>query len=273
VNTGSGPSQAVNALDARRRSRGPGCVSTLALDQLALGELPEPARAALLSHLGTCADCARVSAALAEEQTHFLAEVALPTLAAQTLAEAARAPRTMWSRVRRFLMPLAAAGVASAAALAIFVATPGDGARSKGDFSLSTYVLHAERSGPGQSHLGEPLHPGDRLQFRYNGTKPGHLAVVAVDAAGQVSLYFPGGATTAPVAAGRDVPMSSAVELDDSLGPELIIGVRCESVMATEEILAAVRKAAGPRPDLANLPALHLPCAEVRQSIDKRPRP
>jgi hypothetical protein len=268
----SASSDRPNPLDAGRRRRGPACVSDLSLDRLALDELAADERGTVTAHLAGCADCAAASARLIEDRSVFAREVAVANLAADALSRAQPRPaRRAW---RWLVAPLGLLAV-GAAGLALF-ARPAD-FRSKGDFSLSPYVLHPESASDGTLHLGEPLHPGDRLQFRYNGGKGGHLAVVAVDSTGKVSVYYPPGPLAAPVEPGHDVPLSSAVELDGTLGREVIVGVRCDGPIPVAEIASAMRKAA----DAARargvaateLGPLGLPCAETRYQIAKQPRP
>jgi hypothetical protein len=257
-------------LDAGRRRRGPDCASDLSLDRLALGELGAEERTALAAHLSGCADCAAANARLAEQRALFDRQELIPNLAADALMRAQSQRRRTW----RWLVAPLGLVAASAAAFALFV-TPAPESRTKGEFSLSPYVLHAESASAGALHLGEPLHPGDRLQFRYNGGKAGHLAIVSVDATGEVSVYYPPGPMTAPVEAGNDIPLTSAVELDETLGREVIIGVRCEKPTAVAEIAGALRKAV----DTARLRGvsvtepgpLGLPCAETRHLIVKQP--
>lgn len=260
-------------LDAGRRRRGPECVSDLSLDRLALGELGASEAAAVNGHLASCADCAAAGARLGEDRTLFARESNVANLAADALMRAERRPsRRGW----RWLLAPAGLLAAGAAALVMFV-RPESAVRTKGEFSLSPYVLHAERDLAGTLHLGEPLHPGDRIQFRYNGARAGHLAIVSVDATGEVSTYYPPGDLAAPVEAGQDMPLVSAVELDGTLGAEVIVGVRCERPTAVAEIAAAARKAAaaararGASP--TDLGPLGLPCAETRHQIAKQPRP
>jgi hypothetical protein len=264
-------SDRMNPLDAQRRRRGPTCLSDLSLDRLALNELGDQERAALTAHLADCPDCAAANTRLAEERALFAREAALANLAADALIRAQRQPaRRSW----RWLVAPLGALAAGAAAFALFV-RPSPEFRSKGEFSLSSYVLHPERGGAGTLHLGEPLHPGDRLQFRYNGGKGGHLAIVAVDQSGEVSVYYPPGAMAAPVEAGTDLPLSSAVELDSTLGQEVIVGVRCERPIAVAEIAGATRQAARAArargAAATELGPLGLPCAETRHRIDKQP--
>jgi hypothetical protein len=241
---------------------------------MALGELSESERVALEGHLGGCPDCAQASARLAEDRAAFVREASVANLAADALARAQKKEDADWRVLwKRFFLPLGV--VATMAAVSIFVGRPG--VRTKGEFSLSPYVLHPESGGNGTLHLGEPLHPGDRLQFRYNGARAGHLTIVAVDESGKVSLYYPPGPMAAPVAAGHEVPLTTSVELDGTLGREVIVGVRCEAQLPVEVITDAARRAAdGARARGAaptDLGPLGLPCAETRHQITKQPRP
>lgn len=263
-------------LDAGRRSLGPSCVSDLVLDRVALGETTESERAAVAAHVAGCPGCAQASAALAADRAAWASEADVANLAVDVLARSQRQTKQVWRQIllRRMLTPLAMGG---AIALISFVAGPKLGTRTKGEFSLSPYVLHPENASAGGLHLGEPLHPGDQLQFRYNGGQAGYLAIVSVDANGQVSSYYPPGPTAAPVEAGRDVPLRTAVELDGTLGQEVIVGVRCQTALPLETIVGAARKAVdaararGAAP--TELGALGLPCVETRHQIAKLPRP
>jgi hypothetical protein len=259
----------------KRRSQGPTCVSDLTLDRIALGETNDQERAAVSAHLAACPACTRASEALAAERAAFAHQAAIPNLAADVLARSQRETRRVWKHVllRRMVLPLAMGlGV-----FAISLMRTKPETRTKGEFALAPYVLHPESSAAGTLHLGEPLHPGDKLQFRYSGGQAGYLAIISVDATGEVSLYYPPGAAAVPVAAGRDVALETAVELDGTLGREMIVGLRCASALPVETIRAAARKAAseararGAAP--TELGGLGLPCVETRHQIEKRARP
>jgi len=262
--------------DAQRRVRGPECVSDLTLDRLAQGEVTEGERTALVAHLAGCADCARASAALTAEREQFGREAPIANLAADALARASASAAQSWMPIllRRFFAPLAMLGAAFAFTMWW---SPRSATRTKGGFSLAPYVMHPESAGTGSLHGGEPLHPGDRLQFRYDGARGGYLTVVAVDSAGQVSVYYPPGPTAAPVAAGHDVPLSSAVELDGALGNEVIVGARCDTPVAVADVVAAARNAVARAlargAAATELGPLGLSCVETRYQIAKRPRP
>jgi hypothetical protein len=260
--------------EAQRRSQGPECASDLTLDRLILGEVDERERVLLTAHLAGCASCGGRSVALAEDRAKYVANAPLANLAADAVARAEKKNDTRTLLLRRFFLPFGLVG--AMALVSVFMAGRRE-TRTKGEFSLSAYVLHPERGGEGSLHLGDPLHPGDKLQFRYNGARNGHLAIVAVDERGEVSVYYPPQGVAAPVTAGHDVPLSSAVELDATLGREVIVGLRCEAPVPVEAIAAAARKAVADArargaaaPDLG---PLGLACAETRHQITKVPRP
>src|SRR5581483_4510485 len=78
--------------DAERRKREVGCVSSLVLDQLLLGELPTAEETALTAHLAACRTCAGTYAALTAEHQQFMREAPVASLAADALARAAAFP-------------------------------------------------------------------------------------------------------------------------------------------------------------------------------------
>jgi hypothetical protein len=265
-------------LDARRRSRGPGCASNLTLDRYLVGELAQREQQALATHLAGCPTCADVYGALERDARRFPEEM-IPALAEAALARAASHPRSSWlAWLRKLAIPSLALGTAGAAALAISLGHPAGDTRTKGPFFLSPYVLHPEQAvAIGHIHQGEPLHPGDRLQFRYNGERGGYLALVSVDADGAVSAYYPPGPTAAPVEPGRDVALQSAIELDGSLGREVILAVRCDQPLAVAKVMQAARQAADAARTRGGAPTdlgpLGLSCDETRQVISKTAAP
>jgi hypothetical protein len=267
-------------LDAARRRRGAACLSDLTLDRLALGEISDLQRAPLLAHLSACPACEGAQRALAAERDGFAREVDVPALAADALARAARAPAVSWLRRLRLALTVTAAAAAAAAALLLvpwpggtLAPDPGQTLRRKGDLSLAVFVKHAEAEGDGLLHMGEPLHPGDRLRFQVNSDRDGHLVVLSVDAAAKVSVFYPRSGESAAVHAGGRGLLPDAIELDGTLGPEVIVALRCPSPLAPQLAAAAARRALDPR-QVATRPAaalgpLDLGCAETRYELNK----
>jgi hypothetical protein len=263
-------------ITTERRRVSDACLSDLILDQLALDELDETGRARALAHLAACAPCTAARAALEADRQAFLAQVDVPTLAADARVRATAGPRPRpaarpgWSWTRLWA-PLAIAGGLGAAALALVPFGPGPGVRTKGaGFSLAASV-QPRGAAPGtgaRPHAGEPLHAGDHLQLEIATDDAGYLIVAAVDARGTVSTYFPPGPVAERVDRGR-APLRTAVELDDTAGREIIVGLLCADPLPTARALEAVGAAVTRAGGSADVGAVDLPCRQTRYVIDK----
>jgi hypothetical protein len=94
----------------------------------------------------------------------------------------------------------------------------------------------------------------------------GHLAILSIDGRGEVSVFYPSGATTAAVNAGIDQPLGNAVELDESEGTETIVALLCETPRPLASLVTAARKAAAQ----GAVPApLRTGCVEARTGLAK----
>jgi hypothetical protein len=216
------------------RERPEACPSDLRFDALLAGELGAHARAALDTHVAGCARCRDRHAALAVERAAYLA---LHPRAELRIAHAV-APRALrW--------PLPAALLGAAAAVALFVALPAvdpsDQVRRKGAASIGFFV---ERGGTHErGRAGQSVRPGDRIRFTYSSDRPAYLAILARDAAGTVSVYFPNGDAARYVSEGYDRPLDSSVELDATLGPESVFALFCDDGFAMTEPRTALTAA------------------------------
>jgi hypothetical protein len=85
---------------------------------------------------------------------------------------------------------------------------------------------------------GQVVHPGDQLRFTVTTAAAQHLAILSLDHAGVASVYYPQGATSAPVEASRQQPLDSSVELDETLGAERIWAIFCPEAFALEPLRA-----------------------------------
>jgi len=218
-----------------RREHGEACLSDLRFDEWQAGELDADDELRAAAHVDGCERCRRRKAELDADRERFLASSPVPPVRA-TEVKSAKAPR------KTRVIPLRAwAGVAlSAAALvALFVAlSPGSrggseigggeavGDRVKGSHRLGFFVKRGSETFEGLS--GQRVLPGDQLRFVVTLRAPAHVAVLSRDGAGQASVYFPAGGTSAPrfdAAGGRG--LDGAVELDETLGRERLWGVFC----------------------------------------------
>jgi hypothetical protein len=86
---------------------------------------------------------------------------------------------------------------------------------------------------------GDPVHPGERLGFRVQSRRPGHIMIVGVDSKNAPYLCYPQGkAGQAAQTEGMDKAMTlnQAVKLDEILGNEHLILVHCDEEFAFGEI-------------------------------------
>jgi hypothetical protein len=275
------------------QARADGCLSDLRLDRLMAGELGD-GDAEARGHLQGCPACAARFAILEDERARFVtampplraarevrdeASVTAPASARRGIAGAAPRPQ-------RWLWPsMGAALAAAAAATLLFRATPpaqdvpdagagiiqvpgpapapaGAGeTRAKGAAHIGFYVKRGAsvvRGGP-----GEVLHPGDTLQLVYTATSASFLAVLSVDGAREVSVYFPDGSRAAPVEAGQEVQLPASTVLDATLGTETLHALFCDAPID----LAPVRAAFEAAPAAPPIPA---GCAVDRVQVEKR---
>ena len=263
-------------LEPPRRTRSDDCLSDLRLDRLRVGELEGEALDEARAHLRGCSPCRERLEALTADAEAFAAEA--PPIPALRLGRTARRRRTS---------VLAGLGTLAAAAALVLVirregpsdtgegisdvpppsttasAPPGpaSGTRPKGGPRIGFVIRRGERMFDGG--VDEPVHPGDALRFHYTTTEDAQLAVLSVDGAGTVSVYYPGGPTTAPVLAGREQSLDNSVVLDAVIGPETVFAVFCEKQHAVADLEGALK--ADPTD-----PRFPDDCRDDRLTLDKR---
>jgi hypothetical protein len=206
----------------------PACLSALALDRWAAGELGPERSEEVRAHVAGCARCATAAESLRPARD---AEP-LPPLRATAAPPAAR--------IRGVVAVTAGlAGLAAAAGIAVAVRTDVLPGRTKGpDVGIAAWVLHGDavrRAGP-----GEVVAPGDALRFAITTPTPCYAAVLSLDPAGRASIYFPVAPRAAPVAAGADVPLPAATRLDATVGEEHVVALLCERPVELEPVRAAL---------------------------------
>ena len=213
------------------------------LRQLALGELDEPARAALEQRVAADPNAARRLLELQQQLEAFERETDVASVSAaivDRLAQpsAGRAQpslgRPRWPRLFEL-----AAGLAVAASVALVTVAPRFGTdvhrtRSKG--GQNAELAHDERctgacpvlemfvkdaDGVRAGIDGMTLRAGDWVQFRYRANGHRYLFIVSVDDEGVLAPLYPDRRTrSVPIdARGRHV-LEGSVILDDAVGPE-----------------------------------------------------
>jgi len=215
-----------------RRTLPDGCLSSLALDQLVIGQLDPGRREAVRSHVDGCYRCRVRIAALEAERVRFADD-----------APRRRRPASMPKL--RPAIAVGAAFLAAAAAVVLVVGRrpapddpPADTTRAKGSLRLEVYV---KQGGQVLSARGALLHPGDAIRFAYAGVDGGYLAVLGRDGSGEVSRYYPPGDRAAPATrAEEEEALPGSIVLDGSPGPETIYLVHCDAPVPVATLTAAL---------------------------------
>lgn len=197
------------------------CLSDWMFDRLLTGESSSPEARA---HVQSCQRCSSRLQALEDEQRAFAADPP------PRRAPAPRPASAKWL----------AMGCVLAAAAALLVLRPDPGAtRIKGGARLDFFV---KRGGQVfEAGEGAELRPGDLLRFRYSAPEAGWLAVLNVDAARQVSVFFPTHDRMTEVPAAVQALLPEATELDATLGEERLIGVFCAQEQPLTKLIDALR--------------------------------
>lgn len=147
--------------------------------------------------------------------------------------------------------------------------------------------LMYKRTGEKNSFLAKPgeiLHSGDLVQFLFRLSEDAHAMVVGLNRRGKVEPYFlnPKNQRSVFSKAGKGKwPSNEALELDDSLGPELfivIVRTRPFSYSSLKKEIEAIYQKAGRdfkkvNPYLSQLGFVTIPIEKREKAHNKRPKP
>jgi hypothetical protein len=255
----------------------PGCLSDLVLDRLVAGELARtPEGTAAETHVAECARCSGRLATLRSSVENFASEVFLPGLVQQTAANVRRA------RLVRAGSILAGAVAMAAGILVVMRPEPPavtakdpvlSGERTKGGLSL-TVVVKTSQGQIEEVLPGGTLSPGDAIRFVVGSDARGHIALVGIDAAPRVSAYVPDGDSAMIVEKGPPRALPGSIVLDDTLGPERLLLLRCDQPFEVARLVEAARqRLAGVGGDPRQVTAVDLPCVQTSFLIEKVKRP
>jgi hypothetical protein len=264
-----------------RRFRPEGCLSDLMLDRLVAGELTgAPDELEIQAHLVSCRLCqARVSELGAERPPPvpwptFGEELALPPPApVEELTATVKLPRPppppprRLRQALRFVAPLA---IAAGALFFLRPLAPDAMFRAKGaPFQLALVVRSPDGAVEGLVP-GGPVSPGDELRFQISTDRPGHLAILGIDSAQQITSYLTAEPTLPAFPAGRDQLLEGSVVLDDTLGAERIVAVLCPQARELSAVVELARAAlVRARGEVSKLEPLGSGCEETSVQIDK----
>ncbi len=223
-------------LETQRRSQSEACVSDLRFDQWHGGELGPEEVAEIERHVEHCDVCRARHSELEAQADAFLAR--FPNLEpARRNTEPSRCAR----RSRSWQWRAALATLAAAAAVVLVTRSPDPGlnqrlaTRTKG--GATRFGFHVKQLGG--VHLGidgQEVHPGDQLRFFVSTASPQHVAILSRDGAGVVSEYYPGKGQSRAIGSAQNLDLDSSVELDATLGREVLWAVFCSEPFSTEPL-------------------------------------
>jgi hypothetical protein len=225
-----------------RTERSEACLSDLGFDEWHAGELDPDTENRASEHVTSCERCRIRKARLDAQRAQFIERSPSAPARKENVA-----PRRLGVVIRAF----AGAALSAAALVALFIAfSPGSreqGDRVKGSHRLGFFVRRGEDTLEGMP--GQRVFPGDQLRFVVTMREAAHVAVLSRDGAGKASVYFPTTGTHAQrLAESAARPLDGAIELDDTLGRERILGVFCPESFELEPLRRALEAQAELRP-------------------------
>lgn len=204
-----------------------------ALEQLFTGELSQSVHVWLRAHVSGCADCrqtydklTRVDAQLEKASSglpNSRMELLRQQVVAKAVAQQSAAQASVWTKVRRWLVP---AGGLAVAGLALMLFLPreehDDGFQARGPaedgeaktFGVRAFCVTPGAAGSEPTVFGE-ARPGERLkcpagkavQFTYTTPQKARLTIAAPTPAGDWLTFLPSSDPKSQVAQGTDVPL------------------------------------------------------------------
>ncbi len=223
-------------------------VPALFLEQLALGELPEPAATEVRQRIASDPDTRQRFEGTEEANAAILERFPPGAMAEQIRRRAVetRSPGRSPPRARGFVVALtAAAAVAAAVAVVPRLGRPapdGPADRIKG---LDARLVIHRKTPVGTETLsdGSVVHAGDVLQVSY--VAGGHRfgAIVSVDGNGQVTLHYPKEVRSEPtLRPSGEVPLPYAYQLDNAPRFERFYFVTADQPFSVDKVLQACHR-------------------------------
>jgi hypothetical protein len=207
-------------------------ISGFTLERYALGELEgDELRAAEAVIAADPALALRVDQIRAERDAFLRAE---PYAKFRVAHEARRAPKQRW------LAWMGLTLVTAAAVVVLMVQPTGyEGVKGNG-VGLSVTLVGA--GAPKALASGARVHAGDRLQLAYDAGEAQYVALLGIDGAGAVSVYYPDASdvmVNRPGAARASFPFS--LTLDATPGSETMVAVFADKPLRTADLAEALR--------------------------------
>jgi hypothetical protein len=238
------------------------------LERLQARDLSPAEETSISAHLHSCRECRQTLEALRADDGAFKTEIPYAGFRIEherRRAAASHAHRAPWHRWVYQALAASAAAALLLFAIALPRSTDDPGVRIKGAGVALGFVV-VEEGVARQGVSGEALAPGSHLQLSYDAGEFTHVAILGVDEAGAVTVYFPeAGEVLASIPSGPAGALPFSLTLDRQPGRERFVAVFARASIPVAPLVTALTEA-GTRGEL-NLPT------DVAQStiwIEKR---
>ncbi|HWU90053.1 MAG TPA: hypothetical protein VN253_22475 [Kofleriaceae bacterium] len=118
---------------------------------------------------------------------------------------------------------------------------PDDDAPPPRDAAISLIVHAPAGSADRLLRPGDPVQPGAPLRFEVHAARPGYVAVVGIDGAGDATVHYPLGGLAPSGFDPRDRLLPGATALDATPGDERLVAVYAERPFSLDAVVAALR--------------------------------
>src|SRR5262249_44423473 len=117
---------------------------------------------------------------------------------------------------------------------------PSGSEREKGlsTLALDVVVRHADGRIEALAPGGH-VRAGDAVRFLVSTPRPGHLVILGLDTAGQVSVYVADGDGPHRIERGARQAMPGSIVLDDTPGAERLVALECDARFAVADAVDA----------------------------------
>ena len=251
----------MRAIDFSRQARDQDCLSDLALDRIVAGEHVEPP---IATH---AAGCARCGARLDEFRRARIDDAALIDELRARAPSVVPLKRRVWLST---MLPIFAAAALVLLFLPRLFHRSGEREKGMSTLALDVVVRHTDGHVEALAPNGR-VRPGDAIRFLVTTPRAGHLVILGLDTAGNVSVYVADGDEPHPIDRGAKQAMPGSIVLDATPGAERLVALECDTRFTVANVVDAGRRSLeNAARDPRRVSALDIPgCLQAALTMDK----
>lgn len=233
----------------------------LDIERLIAGELDSERKAELEAHLEECIACKDYYMSLEKERATFLRVYPYSEIAAFSAKKQKKS--NLFSKLfdftsRPVLVPVFASLLFVAVLLPVVMyqrtAFVSDSTNFKGGTILTFACMRNGSTFQGDNNYR--INDNDRVQIFYSSDKDGYVSLISLDESATVSFYQPDEGSdycSVKAARGTGIAFPGSIQFGKVSGDELVVLIKSESMLKTEEIKKWAQEAVMKTPDLTRL--------------------